>query len=48
MEGEYIVPGDAPSTGNCEGNTASLKITLKEGYITMDFTKVCQTVICHI
>ncbi|KAG7330096.1 hypothetical protein KOW79_006318 [Hemibagrus wyckioides] len=39
MEGEYIVPGDVPSTGKCEGNTASLRITLKEGYISMDFTK---------
>ncbi|KAK3545542.1 hypothetical protein QTP70_008103 [Hemibagrus guttatus] len=39
MEGEYIVPGDANSGGKCEGNTASLRINLKEGYISMDFTK---------
>ncbi|XP_027025257.2 macrosialin [Tachysurus fulvidraco] len=39
MEGTYIVPGDAPSNGTCERNTSSLKINLKEGYISMNFTK---------
>ncbi|KAK2860583.1 hypothetical protein Q7C36_004749 [Tachysurus vachellii] len=39
MEGTYIVPGDATSNGECERNNASLRINLKEGYISMTFTK---------
>ncbi|GAA6100885.1 macrosialin [Tachysurus ichikawai] len=39
MEGTYIVPGDATSNGMCEHNTSSLKINLKEGYISMNFSK---------
>ncbi|XP_046708133.1 macrosialin isoform X1 [Silurus meridionalis] len=39
MVGTYIVPGSADSTGKCESNTASLMITLKEGYVSMNFAK---------
>lgn len=42
MAGSYIVPGDAKSDGKCERNTASLKIILNEGNISMNFVKVCQ------
>ncbi|KAF4089358.1 hypothetical protein AMELA_G00065250 [Ameiurus melas] len=35
--GTYIVPESAKGTGKCEGNTASLKITFAEGYISMNF-----------
>lgn len=41
--GSYnIVPGTAKISGSCEQNTASLWITLHEGYISMNFMKVCQ------
>ncbi|XP_053484879.1 macrosialin [Ictalurus furcatus] len=37
--GTYIVPESAKGTGKCESNTASLKITFTEGYISMNFFK---------
>ncbi|TSK82214.1 NACHT domain- and WD repeat-containing protein 1 [Bagarius yarrelli] len=39
MVGTYVIPGNASSAGNCERNSARLKIILNEGYISMDFIK---------
>ncbi|XP_017327862.2 macrosialin [Ictalurus punctatus] len=39
VAGTYIVPESAKGTGKCESNTASLKITFSEGYISMNFFK---------
>ncbi|KAM9500327.1 lysosome-associated membrane glycoprotein 1 [Clarias gariepinus] len=40
MEGTYIVPGgEHPNDGKCDDNTASLKISVKEGSISLTFFK---------